>query len=281
MSNISELRPSPIAGTWYSSNPKRLRQEVQGYIDRAELPPLDGEIIALISPHAGHKYSGPTAGYAFAAIRGMEPELVSVVSPFHSFHSQPFLMSAHKAYHTPLGSLWIDEGSRQELDAALEKKGGSQLEFISYDNEHSLEIILPFLQIVLTEGYQVLPVMANVKSLEASRTLGLALAEVLSERNALMVASTDLSHFYQEKVANQFDHRMLEAIASFSPEDVFQTQIDGKGFACGIAAVTAVLFAAKELGADRVQILDYSTSGEVTGDRSSVVGYGAAVMLKG
>ena len=113
-----------------------------------------------------------------------------------------------------------------------------------------------------------------------SRELGTALAETLAGRNALLVASTDLSHFYSQSEANALDGEMLKQIESFAPDKLFDTEASGKGYACGLGATAAVLWAARALGADKVQVLNHATSGDVTGDFSSVVGYGAAVLLK-
>ncbi len=114
----------------------------------------------------------------------------------------------------------------------------------------------------------------------AVTVLGIALAEVLYGKNALLVASTDLSHYYPQKQADLFDGEMLKQIESLSPENVFKAEVESKGFACGLGALTAVLWAARDLGADTVKILRHATSGDVTGDYTSVVGYGAAVVLK-
>jgi AmmeMemoRadiSam system protein B len=122
--------------------------------------------------------------------------------------------------------------------------------------------------------------MVRAQSPRISRQLGEALAETLRGKNALLVASTDLSHFYTQKEALYFDTEMLRRIESFSPEDVFCAEEEEKGFACGLGALTAVLWAAKGLGADTVKVLHHATSGDVTGDYSRVVGYGAAAIIK-
>jgi AmmeMemoRadiSam system protein B len=257
-----------------------LKQEVDDYLTQAEIPDLQGEVIALIAPHAGHIYSGRTAGHAFRAVHRREYDLVVVVSPFHSFHSDPLLTSAHGGYSTPLGSIEIDKDTLDELDNFLAEKAGEGLTAICNDQEHSLEIELPFLQQALAGEFRLLPVMVHTHEPEAMRQLGRGLAHTLRERDALLVASTDLSHFYPEKVANEFDDAMLKQIAALSPEGVLETERTGKGFACGAPGVAAVLWAAKELGATKGEILHYSTSAEASGDRSSVVGYGAVVVLK-
>ena len=122
--------------------------------------------------------------------------------------------------------------------------------------------------------------MVRAQSPKVSEQLGAALAETLRGRNTLLVASTDLSHFYSQNEALAYDTEMLRRIETFSPQNVFCAEEEAKGFACGLGALTAVLWAAKGLGADTVKVLHHATSGDVTGDYSSVVGYGAAVILK-
>jgi MEMO1 family protein len=166
------------------------------------------------------------------------------------------------------------------LDVLLKSELGFGLSPMSRDKEHSLEIELPFLQRALTGNFKLLPVMVRDPDPEVARGLGLALAQVLKGKNALLVASTDLSHFYDQDTANKLDAEMLKRFESFSPDGIFLAEYTGKGFACGHAAVAAVFHAARELGADKVQVLNHATSGDVTGDFSQVVGYGAAVVLK-
>ncbi len=280
MATIVPVRPSPIAGTWYEGNPKALARAVDQYLDQAELPELPGEVIAVIAPHAGHIYSGPVAGYAFATVRGRTVDLVAVLSPMHQPYYEPLLTTAHAAYSTPLGQVPVDTEAVADLDSHLKKSLGYRLEPVAYDQEHSLEIELPFLQRALGADFKLLPVMVRAQSAEVSRQLGVALAETLCGRNALLVASTDLSHFYTQKMAESFDAEMLRRIESFLPEDVFCAEEEQKGYACGLGALTAVLWAAKNLGGDAVKVLRHATSGDVTGDYSSVVGYGAAAIMK-
>src|SRR5512138_2471956 len=140
-----DVRPSPIAGKWYQGNPKALRRMVYEFLDQAQLPELDGEVIAVVAPHAGHLYSGPVAGYAFAALRGRTPDLVAVVSPMHHPYLQPLITTAHEAYSTPLGKIPVDKEAVQQLDGILTSTLGIGFSAISRDPEHSLEIELPFL----------------------------------------------------------------------------------------------------------------------------------------
>lgn len=273
------LRPSPIAGTWYEGRPTRLAEQVDDYLHRAKLPALNGEIVAVIAPHAGHRYSGPVAGYAFAPVLGRIYDLVAVIAPMHHFHPQPLLTTAHDAYATPLGEIPVDRTALDALNGYL-KAEKLALTPVMNDPEHSLEIELPFLQRALAGPFHLLPVMVRSQEPTVSQALGKALATLLRGRNALLVASTDLSHFYPQEIAERLDAEMLRCIESFSPEEIFVAERSGKGFACGHAAVAAVLWAAQELGGTQVKILNYATSGNVTGDYSQVVGYGAAVVLR-
>jgi MEMO1 family protein len=274
------LRPSSIAGQWYEGEPKALARSVDKYINDAHLPELHGDVIGVVAPHAGHQYSGPVAGYAFGALRGRTPELVAVLSPFHNFHNAPLLTSAYDAYATPLGQVPIDQASVQALDTLIKSTLGLGLTRISNDPEHSLEIELPFLQRALTSEWKLLPIMVRAVEPRVSQALGKALAKVLQGKNAILVASTDLSHYYAQESAVAFDGVMLSKIEALDPMGAFEAERDEKGFACGLGALTAVLWACKELGADSVKILHHATSGDVTGDYSGVVGYGAAAILK-
>lgn len=275
-----DVRPSPIAGKWYESDPTILARIVDGYLDEAKLPELDGEVIAVIAPHAGHQYSGAVAGYAFETLRGRSPKLVAVIAPMHHPYSQPLITSAHDAYSTPLGDVLIDQDALNKLDEALQSHLGFGLSPVSNDPEHSLEIELPFLQRALKPGWKLLPVMVRAQEPRVSEALGKALAGVLANKNFVLVASTDLSHFYNQKTALNYDRAMLDQIETFSPEGAFDLERAGRGFACGLGAFTAVLWASRQLGADKVKVLRHATSGDMTGDYSSVVGYGAAVIMK-
>ena len=279
--SITDIRPSPIAGTWYSGDAENLRRQIGEYIDQADLPKLAGEVVAVVAPHAGYVYSGPTAGYAFRSVLGNTYDLVAVISPYHQYHASSLLTSAHQAYQTSLGTVPIDQGALQALNETLEANTGEALAPISKDGEHSLEIELPFLQVALEGDFKLLPVMISAGELATVQELGKGLAEVLRPRNALLVASTDLSHFHAEKAANELDQEMLKHIAALSPEGMVKAQQTGKGEACGIMAVIAVMEAAQALGATKAQVLHYSTSGQTSGDYSRVVGYGAAAILKG
>lgn len=276
----NEIRPSPIAGQWYSSNPTKLGAELDGYISEAILPPLDGEIIGIVAPHAGYRYSGPVAGHAFAAIRHLRPDVIVVLSPMHSPYRENFLTTGHDYYWTPLGKIPVDKGAISEISRIMQERDKNQLHPVFNDPEHSLEIELPFLQRIYSHDFSIIPIMVRDMTLADCETLGRAIHLVLQNWKALAVISTDLSHFYPENEANRYDTHMLKMISNLSPEGVLNAEIAGDGFACGAGAVLAGLFYAKLAGAKKGVILKYGTSGVRTGDYSSVVGYGAIALIK-
>ena len=279
MTAISDIRPSPIAGRWYEGNPERLAAEIDRTIGGAKLTRAEGEVVGLIAPHAGHVYSGETAGYAFAMVKGLHVSRVAVLSPLHSYHFADVLTSAHKAYRTPLGDIEVDSETLERMEQALHPQG-IEISRIAHDQEHSLEIELPFLQRALEGGFKLIPLMVRSYDPGILKPLGEALADALQGERCLLVGSTDLSHFHSEEHAEELDEVTLAQIGDFSPEGVLAAERSGSGSACGAGAVAAVMWAARRLGATRVLVLHHSTSGKVTGDHDSVVGYGAAVILK-
>jgi AmmeMemoRadiSam system protein B len=278
MQHPVNIRPSPIAGSWYDRDPERLKKSIESFLAKAKTPALKGDIIGLVAPHAGHIYSGATAGYAFKTIRSRSFDKVIVLSPFHDFHVAPLLTSGHDAYQTPLGDVEIDKSTISEIDKKL---GSSNLSLtqVLHDREHSLEIELPFLQVALKQPFQLIPIMVRTQVPQQVHALAEAISQTVKGKSVLLIASSDLSHFYPQKIAEELDKEMLKSVEAFSPEGVFQTERDGKGFACGLSAIAAVLWACKSLGANLVKILHHSTSADQTGDASSVVGYGAAAII--
>ena len=184
-----DLRPSPIAGQWYPGKSENLLAGVNGYMDAATLPEIPGEIIAVIAPHAGYRYSGLVAGHAFAAVRGLSPDIVAVISPMHQYFYQPLLTAAHTAYQTPLGSIPIEQDAVNSLDDHLKNDLGFGLTAIRNDQEHSLEIELPFLQVALDGDFSLLPVMVRDQNARVVQSLGAALAKTVESKNCLLYTS--------------------------------------------------------------------------------------------
>jgi AmmeMemoRadiSam system protein B len=277
MTPIAEIRPSPIAGTWYSGNPDTLAGQMDAFISQAKLPKNPGKIFGLVAPHAGHRYSGATAGVAYRAVQGKPYELVIILSPSHAYYPAELLTSAHKVYATPLGKIPIHQDALAQLQQELKKTGG-EIEQVAGDEEHSIEIQLPFLQRALKGAFSLLPVMMRSQSEETVHQLAQALLPIIKKYESLVIASSDLSHSYPLEIANTMDSEILKMVKNCSPEGVLEAERNGSGSACGAGPIAVALTLAREAGATRVKIVHRSTSAEVTGDTSSVVGYGAAVI---
>ncbi len=268
-----DVRPSPIAGQWYPGDPAHLAASVDRFISEATVPPIPGRIVGIQAPHAGHRYSGSVAGYAFKAVQGLAVDVVALVGPSHYPYRASVITTAHAAYETPLGEVPVAHDLLDDLQQTV------PLAAVREDPEHALEIELPFLQRTLGI-FHLLPLALVDQSWAMAQKLGTALAELLRGQRAVLVASSDLSHFYPQSVAEQLDRRVLDAIARFDAAGVIAAEVDGRRIACGHGAIATVMVAARALGANAAQVLQHATSGDVTGDYRQVVGYSAAVFYE-
>ena len=280
MSTISDIRLSSLAGRWYPSDPKKLADSIDGYIQAAQIPDLDGEVVALISPHAGHMYSGPVAGYSFAAIKDLQPELVVILSPYHAYHEGAIITTAHQAYQTPLGVIPVDLENLRNVESNLLDRTGVKLSRIRGDEEHAIEVLLPFFQRAINRPFRLLPVMIRNQDPALMKTLGNILAALIDNGNMLLAASSDLSHFFPAEEAQKLDQTIINQIIDLNPEGLYDVQENGTGFACGLGPLASVIWAAKETGPVKLHHLHYAHSGDITGDNTRVVGYSAAVITR-
>lgn len=273
------IRRSIIAGSWYPGAPDTLRAQIKKYLDAAKKTDVDGRLLGIIAPHAGYMYSGPTAAYAYKNIRPENISTVIMVGPSHSAYFDGAAVYDSGAWETPLATT--------EIDFDLAKKIISQDPKYIHDNfgahsrEHSLEIQLPFLQTVLKPGFRILPIMLFDHSLASCRRLARAIAQAIEERDdVLLLASSDLSHYHSDTEAKKLDQLVSDAVGEFDPELLAEDLAQERCEACGGGPMITVMLACRELGADRSKVFDYRTSGDVTGDRSQVVGYLAAGLYK-
>jgi AmmeMemoRadiSam system protein B len=206
--------------------------------------------------------------------------IVALLGPMHEPAPGRLLTTAHAAYATPLGDIVVDTEALRRLDRALRQRIGDGLVPVRTDGEHALEMQLPFLQRALG-AFRLLPVMLRDQRAATAEALGHALAQVLRGHPALLIASSDLSHYYPDTIARQLDAALLDRLAEFDPRGVLRLATGTARGACGGAAVAAVLWGARALGANRARVLRYATSGDVTGQLDNVVGYAAAAIWQG
>jgi AmmeMemoRadiSam system protein B len=271
----NEIRKPVVAGQFYTDNPEALSSQIDGFLEKARQEELPGEVLALIAPHAGYMYSGQVAASAYRQIQGQSFRTVIVIAPSHRFPFNGASVYHRGGYETPLGVIPVNIQMAQTI---LER--GAQLNFYpqAHAMEHSLEVQLPFLQRALGD-FQLVPIVMGDQGLSACQTLAEAVSSPMGEEKALLVASSDLSHFHPYDQAVDLDKVILEAVDAFDPQRLHQALRGGRSEACGGGPMVAVMLAAKKLGASGAKVLAYSNSGDVTGDRGSVVGYMAAAIF--
>lgn len=270
------VRSSPIAGSWYPGEAAELGREVEEYLGRVAPGPPPGRLVALISPHAGLFYSGPVAAHGYSLLRERRELTVVLVGPSHFVPFDGVSVFASGCWETPLGRVAIDEDLAHALVA---EDPGITDEPTLHRREHSLEMQLPFLQ-RLVSGLRIVPVLMGSQVRSEVLMLSSALARALAQRPALLVASSDLSHYHPARVANHLDSLVVGDVERFDPEGLMDRLEGSSDHACGGGAMVAVMKAARGLGARRAQVLCYGDSGDVgERDKSRVVGYLSAALL--
>ena len=270
-----KIRPAVCADNrWYPASPSDLRREVSRHIERAAILDAADAVVGLVVPHAGYQFSAHVAGAGFRQVSGGDYDTVVLIGPDHTGAAMGGLaLPDFDGWRTPLGDVSVDH----ELAFALEHK--TALRHIRRDQEHSLEVQLPFLQVAL-DTFTLLPLMMGSQSPEACRDLGQALADIVRERRVLLVASTDLSHYQPDSVARELDQRTLGYVLNFDAEGLARALERSEAHACGGGPVSAVMFAARQLGATQARLVKYATSGDVWPDRAQVVGYASVVLTR-
>jgi AmmeMemoRadiSam system protein B/AmmeMemoRadiSam system protein A len=276
------VRMPAVAGQFYTANPDSLRREITAYLDAATPPAITGDVVAIVSPHAGYEYSGRVAAYGYRLVRGRTYDDVVVISPSHVEYFPYASVYPGTAYRTPLGDIPVDTA----LASLIAAKGGPVREDMKghevrphQRGEHALEVQLPFLQVALG-GFKLVPIVMGDQTPRTVEALGAALAAALAGRTALIVASSDLSHFHTDAEARSLDGDFQKRLRGFDPSALLQDLSTDETEACGGGPVAAAMIAAKALGATECDVLHYANSGDVTGDRGTVVGYVSAVMVR-
>lgn len=284
MSALSSVRRSTIRGAWYPGDAKALRWMIESFMANVPEQALDGELLALISPHAGYQFSGQTAAHGYKQIVGRRYDAVIVVGPSHFALVGDFAVSAEEAYETPFGQTPLAQNLIDELNDWLPVHRVREPWQIwgEWRWEHSLEMQLPFLQYALGE-FALLPILMSADALEPCVGLGQALARLMRGRNILLVASSDLNHIESYSEVVQRDAEVIRAIERFDVQAMADVLLDPAYTVCGRAPILAATAAAQALGATRVQVLNYTNSGNVSGRKAEgiyTVGYLSAALLR-
>jgi AmmeMemoRadiSam system protein B len=276
-----QVRPAAVAGTWYPGSRGALTREVDAYVEAVpELAPFD--VQAIIAPHAGIMFSGPVAAYAYKAAAAAAPyDVIVLVGPSHFSAFEGVAVFPGGSFETPLGLSRIDAASVEVLAA----RSGISTLTAPHAREHSLEMQLPFVCRLLP-GVPIVPMLMGFQRRETILELAGSLAVAFAGRRALLVASTDLSHYFDAATAASLDRRVQERVAALDPEGLLELiegypeDERGRFVACGAGPAVAVMMAARRLGATEGRVLEYAHSGQISGDNAAVVGYLAAALGK-
>ncbi len=270
------IRAAAVSGSWYPGVPDALARDVGEYLAAASDGPGRG-VHAIVAPHAGLMFSGPVGAYAYKAAAREDFDVAVLVGPSHFVAFEGAALWPEGGFECPLGLVPVDEAGAHALAAfpvvhALPA---------AHRREHSLEMQLPFLKTVFPR-LPIVPVLIGQQSRATIEGLGTALGTAFAGRRALLVASTDLSHYFAAPIAATLDARVQQCVEDFDPEGLlhlfeqYPAAERGRYVACGGGAAIAVMLAARALGATAGRVLKYAHSGEVSGDYDGVVGYMAA-----
>jgi AmmeMemoRadiSam system protein B len=272
------IRPTAVAGSWYPATPAALTREVDGYVNAAANGP-SGQTSAIIAPHAGIMFSGPVGAYAYKTAARGEYDVAVLVGPSHFAAFDGVALYPEGAFACPLGAIAIDA----DTGAAIARSAVVQSMPGPHAREHSLEMQLPFLARLLP-GVPIVPLLMGHQSRTTITLLAHALGEALVSKRALLVASTDLSHYFDAITASKLDAQVRACVAAFESDRLlalFESYPDGergRSVGCGIGPAISVMMASRALGAADARVLKYAHSGEISGDYSGVVGYLAAAL---
>ncbi len=273
---MNAKRKPAVAGYFYPADVAELRREVEVMLANARPSVPVGDVVGLISPHAGYTYSGSTAAYGYSLLMKREFDSVVVVGPSHREYFDAISIYPGGSFMTPLGELPIDGQLRAEIQQAY---AGIILSEVGHREEHSVEVQIPFLQSVLP-NCKFVPVVMGDQSRRHCLALADALAKAAKGKNVLLIASSDLSHYHNYAEAVLLDRKVIHDVDSFASDALLDKFEREEVEACGGGPMVAVMMASKMLGANKSVVLFHCNSGDVTGDHDRVVGYLSAALLR-
>lgn len=270
------IRRNTAAGSFYPADSEELTNQINRFLGRVE--PRDiSNIRALISPHAGYLYSGQVAAYSYKQIVGSVYDSIIIIAPSHGEYFDFNSVYHGNGYETPLGTVIVDKERAGKLADASQS---IKISHSGHGQEHSLEVQLPFLQVVLGSNIKIVPVIMGNQSRENIIELGNTIGRLFSDDNILIIASTDLSHYHPYNRAVELDQYVEELIGSFKADQLLDDLIKDSAEMCGGGPVVSAMISSGLMGADSPMILHYTNSGDISGDKSAVVGYLSAVFYK-
>ncbi len=269
------IREPAVAGAFYTGDPVQLKQEIISYLSNVNKK-VEGDIKGIISPHAGYIYSGQVAAYGYRQIAGKSYDYVVVFAPCHRGYFDGVSVFNGDGYKTPLGIVPV---YTEIINQLLSSSNLINFYPQAHLQEHSLEVQVPFLQVVLKD-FKLIPVLVGTHDINQLNAIAEIFKNVFTNKNVLFVASTDLSHFYPAEIGNKLDAIAIEYIEALDYKGFFNAILSKKTEACGAAPVYILMYLASLFNWDKCKILKYADSGDVSGDKSNIVGYVSAVIYK-
>ena len=267
------VREPVVAGQFYPGSPSQLKTMIQGMVDEQA---IKEEVIGLVSPHAGYIYSGPVAGAVISRIKFKDTFII--IGPNHTGRGEPLSIMTQGTWETPLGEVEIDSELGKQI---LATSSHLQEDSMAHQYEHSIEVQLPFLQ-YFKEDIKIVPIVLAYSSGDTYKEIGKELAQAIKDLNkeVVILASSDMTHYEPQESAQRKDNKAIEAILDLDEAELLQRVSELNISMCGYAPAVCLISAAKELGATTAELIKYQTSGDVTGDYAAVVGY-AGIVIKG
>jgi len=275
-----QIRTPAVAGMFYPKMQQDLKTTIKDCFlhqyGPGKLPPSteDGKIFGVICPHAGYMYSGPVAAHSYYAISSLKPDLVIIIGPNHWGVGCNVATMKEVVWKTPLGDVEVD------TNAAVEANKNSkliELDFLSHSKDHSLEVQLPMLQEIYSHKFKILPIILIDQSYNSAREIGLAIAKLIKNKNAVIIGTSDFTHYEKNEFAHKQDKALIEPILKMDVDKFYRILQENQVSACGYGAIASTMVACRELGATKGSLAKYATSGDVTGEKSSVVGYASII----
>jgi AmmeMemoRadiSam system protein B len=274
------------AGAFYEGTAESLKRQIENCflheLGPGKIPEVakagPRKVVGLVCPHAGYMFSGPVAAHAYyqLALDG-KPDVVVVFGPNHSGYGSALAVMDEGVWRTPFGDVEVDGETAHQI---VRESRIVDVDDSAHRLEHSIEVQLPFLQYLYGAQFKIVPICFLMQDLPSARDVGKAVAKVLAEKNAVIIASSDMTHYEPQERAAKNDRLVLEAVEAMDEAKVYSVIESHRVSACGYGPIAALITAAKILGAKEAKLLCYKTSGDIIGDYSSVVGYAAVCFTK-
>ncbi|NIP61616.1 MAG: MEMO1 family protein [Nitrosopumilaceae archaeon] len=274
-----QVRTPAVAGAFYPARKDELTESIQSCFSHSfgpgSFPPAEktSEIIGVICPHAGYMYSGPVASNSFYAMSYEGKKMYIIVGPNHWGIGSSVASVKDCMWETPLGGVEVESESAEKLSKIFKKL---ELDFFSHTREHSIEVQIPMLQNIFTD-FKILPISLIDQSKQTAKELGAGIAKLCENTQAMIIGSSDFTHYEPHDVAFEQDHALIEPILNLDIDEFYEILENRQVSACGYGAIASTMVACKKLGATKGKLLRYCTTGDISGDKTSVVGYASIV----